>query len=609
MQEKIPEHFDLEQLVVDVVSAEMLDEKQSERIVSLLSKALSVHKIILNVKIDKSLIAGFKLQIASCFLDFSLDTKLQKLQSFLENVDFNQLENYDFDALFAKWKEKQKSEKVMQRIGIISSIKDGVVRIKGMRQVKAGELIKFSHDAQGIVFTLNTDYTDVVLLSGADVLKEGDLAYQTGAVVQVPIGKELIGRVVDALGNPLDGNGKIQTKQQKPLEASVPGIIDRQPVFKSFPSGLKVVDALVPIGLGQRELIVGDRQTGKTSIIIDAILNQKRLNDAAKQEKDKIYCVYVCIGQKQSTVAQVVNVLKNMGAMDYTCVVCANASDPASQQYLAPFTGTTIAEYFRDNGMNAVVFYDDLSKHANAYRQISLLLRRPPGREAYPGDIFYLHSRLLERAAMMSEEKGGGSLTAIPVVETQEGDLSAYIPTNVISITDGQIFLESALFHQGVRPAVNVGLSVSRVGSKAQRPLLAKLSGSLKLELAQYREMLSFSQIASDLDASSQELLQKGLRITEVLKQRVYKPLSFVDEYIALYAVLNGFYAGMVAHDILDFEPILLEKIHLDYPDIIEEIENAKGTLPSHILKALDDAIKEEIAAFIDEKTRQEHLS
>ena len=363
---------------------------------------------------------------------------------------------------------------------------------------------------------------------------------------------------------------------------------------------------MVPIGLGQRELIVGDRQTGKTSILIDAILNQKRLNDTAKTEKEKVYCIYVCIGQKQSTVAEVVNVLQNMGAMDYTCVVCAAASDTASQQYLAPFTGTTIGEYFRDNGMNAVVFYDDLSKHANAYRQISLLLRRPPGREAYPGDIFYLHSRLLERAAMMSEEKGGGSLTALPVVETQEGDLSAYIPTNVISITDGQIFLESTLFHQGIRPAVNVGLSVSRVGSKAQMPLIAKISGSMKLELAQYREMLSFAQIASDLDPSTQELLQKGMRMTEVLKQRVYKPLSFVDEFISLYAVVKGFYATMAPSDILDFEPKMLEAIHLNAPDIIDEIEMAGKQLPASVAKQLDEVIKEAVSDFMDAKTLEQ---
>ena len=356
---------------------------------------------------------------------------------------------------------------------------------------------------------------------------------------------------------------------------------------------------MVPIGLGQRELIVGDRQTGKTSIIIDSILNQKQLNDNARDEKDKIYCVYVCIGQKQSTVAEVVRVLQNMGAMDYTCVVCANASDSASLQYIAPFTGTTIAEYFRDNGMNAVVFYDDLSKHANAYRQISLLLRRPPGREAYPGDIFYLHSRLLERAAMLSEEKGGGSLTAIPVVETQEGDLSSYIPTNVISITDGQIFLENSLFHQGIRPAVNVGLSVSRVGSKAQRPLLAKIAGSMKLELAQYREMLSFAQIASDLDSTTQELLQKGIRLTEVLKQRVYKPLSFVDEFISIYAVVKGYYASMDQKDILDFEQIMLEKMHLNYPDLVEGIESAGKSMSPNEIKQLDEALKEIISEYM----------
>ncbi|MBO5997846.1 MAG: F0F1 ATP synthase subunit alpha, partial [Alphaproteobacteria bacterium] len=493
----------------------------------------------------------------------------------MEQKQLRQTTPEKFEDFLCDLYKNGKLDAEIMNVGHVSSVKDGIVRVKGMRHVRAGELIEFPNNLQGIVFNLSKDITDVVLLSSSDCLNEGDLAVQTGDVIKVPVGPGLIGRVVNALGEAIDGDGPDKAEKKMPLEAAVPGIIDRQPVFKPFQTGLKVIDTLVPIGLGQRELIVGDRQTGKTSIIIDSILNQKQMNDNARSEKDKVYCIYVCVGQKQSTVAEVVRVLQNMGAMDYTCVVCANTSDSASLQYIAPFAGTTIAEYFRDNGMNAVVFYDDLSKHANAYRQISLLLRRPPGREAYPGDIFYLHSRLLERAAMLSNEKGGGSLTAIPVVETQEGDLSAYIPTNVISITDGQIFLENSLFHQGVRPAVNVGLSVSRVGSKAQRPLLAKIAGSMKLELAQYREMLSFAQIASDLDSTTQELLQKGLRLTEVLKQRVYKPLPFVDEFISIYAVVKGFYVSMNPKDILDFEPIMLEKMHLNYPDLIEEIEGA----------------------------------
>lgn len=598
--------FDFEQLVVDVTAAAALTKAQEKRIADLISNALSVRKVLLNIKIDPRLVGGFQLQIGSSLIDASVGKKLRSLQAALDSMQLKQMTLEKFEELLCRLSKEDKLLAQVQNVGRVVSVKDEIVRVRGMRKVRAGELIDFPNGVQGIVFNFNTQYADVVLLSAAGRLDEGDLAEQTGKVLQVPVGKGLIGRVVNAYGKPIDGQGEIKGEKMMPVEAAVPGIIDRQPVFKPFQTGLKVVDALVPIGLGQRELIVGDRQTGKTSILIDAILNQKRLNDTAKTEKEKVYCIYVCIGQKQSTVAEVVNVLQNMGAMDYTCVVCAAASDTASQQYLAPFTGTTIGEYFRDNGMNAVVFYDDLSKHANAYRQISLLLRRPPGREAYPGDIFYLHSRLLERAAMMSEEKGGGSLTALPVVETQEGDLSAYIPTNVISITDGQIFLESTLFHQGIRPAVNVGLSVSRVGSKAQMPLIAKISGSMKLELAQYREMLSFAQIASDLDPSTQELLQKGMRMTEVLKQRVYKPLSFVDEFISLYAVVKGFYATMAPSDILDFEPKMLEAIHLNAPDIIDEIEMAGKQLPASVAKQLDEVIKEAVSDFMDAKTLEQ---
>ena len=598
--------FDFEQLVVDVTAAAALTKAQEKKIADLISNALSVRKVLLNIKIDPRLVGGFQLQIGSSLIDASVGKKLRSLQAVLDSMQLKQMTLEKFEELLCRLSKEDKLLAQVQNVGRVVSVKDGIVRVHGMRKVRAGELIDFPNGVQGIVFNFNTQFADVVLLSAAGRLDEGDLAEQTGKVLQVPVGKGLIGRVVNAYGKPIDGQGEIKGEKMMPVEAAVPGIIDRQPVFKPFQTGLKVVDALVPIGLGQRELIVGDRQTGKTSILIDAILNQKRLNDTAKTEKEKVYCIYVCIGQKQSTVAEVVNVLQNMGAMDYTCVVCAAASDTASQQYLAPFTGTTIGEYFRDNGMNAVVFYDDLSKHANAYRQISLLLRRPPGREAYPGDIFYLHSRLLERAAMMSEEKGGGSLTALPVVETQEGDLSAYIPTNVISITDGQIFLESTLFHQGIRPAVNVGLSVSRVGSKAQMPLIAKISGSMKLELAQYREMLSFAQIASDLDPSTQELLQKGTRMTEVLKQRVYKPLSFVDEFISLYAVVKGFYATMAPSDILDFEPKMLEAIHLNAPDIIDEIEMAGKHLPASVAKQLDEVIKEAVSDFMDANTLEQ---
>lgn len=604
MQDKAQKTF--ENLTVNVVAAAPLTESQSKKIIKLIQKALNVREVSLNVKINPLLLGGFQLQIGSTLIDTSVYKKLHSLQDILEQKQFRQMTPEKFEDLLNDLEDDERLKPKIVNIGHVVSVKDGIVRVKGMRNIKAGELIEFSNNAQGIVFNLNLDFTDVVLLTSAGHLDEGDLAFQTGNVVKVPTGMGLIGRIVNALGEPIDGNGPVRAEKRMPLEAAVPGIVDRKPVSKPFQTGLKVIDALVPIGLGQRELIVGDRQTGKTSIIIDSILNQKRLNDNAKNEKEKVYCVYVCIGQKQSTVAEVVRILQNMGAMDYTCVVCANASDSASQQYIAPFTGTTIAEYFRDNGMNAVVFYDDLSKHANAYRQISLLLRRPPGREAYPGDIFYLHSRLLERAAMMSDEKGGGSLTAIPVVETQEGDLSAYIPTNVISITDGQIFLESSLFHQGVRPAVNVGLSVSRVGSKAQRPLLAKISGSMKLELAQYREMLSFAQIASDLDSTTQDLLQKGVRLTEVLKQHIYKPFSFVDEFISIYAAVKGFYVNMEPKDILDFEPSMLESFHLNYTDLIDEIESAKKELSANSIKVLEDVIKESISEYMKKQQMKE---
>ncbi len=609
MVKKLAQAFDFEQLVVDVVVSAPLSSVYEKKIADLISKALNVRKVLMNVKVNPRLLGGFQLQIGSSLIDASVNRKLRQLERILDDMRLRKMNPEKFENLLGQLDEEKQLQPKVLNVGRVLSVKDGIVRVKGMRRVRAGELIEFPNNVQGIVFNLNTDFTDVVLLSPAGKLDEGDLAVQTGSVVKVPVGQQLIGRVVNALGKPIDGNGDLNATQMMSVEAAVPAIIDRQPVSKPFQTGLKVIDALVPIGLGQRELIVGDRQTGKTSILIDAILNQKRLNDTATSEKDKVYCVYVAIGQKQSTVAEVVRVLQDMGAMDYTCVVCAAASDTASQQYLAPFTGTTIAEYFRDNGMNAVVFYDDLSKHANAYRQISLLLRRPPAREAYPGDIFYLHSRLLERAAMMSDEKGGGSLTALPVVETQEGDLSAYIPTNVISITDGQIFLENALFHQGVRPAVNVGLSVSRVGSKAQKPLLAKVAGSMKLELAQYREMLSFAQIASDLDSASQSLLQKGVRMTEVLKQRVYKPMAFVDEYVSLYAVVNGFYASMDAKDIREFEAKMIESLHLDYETLVDDIESAGKELRVAVIRQLDDFIKEQITAFTEEKKMTENVN
>ena len=598
------EKFFYEELYVDVITSNALNKKQQTQISELISRSLNVKKVLLNIKIDATLLGGFQLQIGSSLIDASVKAKLYQLQEVLGKVSLADLSVEAFGELLQRLSKEESVHPRVKQVGRVISVKDGIARVSGMKRTRAGELIDFPHGIKGIVFNLNPEYSDIVLLSNGSRLEEGDLAVQTGDVPKVSVGKELIGRIVNALGEPIDGAGELKVKNKMPLEASVPGIVDRQPVKTPFQTGIKVIDALVPIGLGQRELIVGDRQTGKTSLIIDSILNQKRVNEQAKSEKEKVYCIYVAIGQKQSTVAEVLRILQNEGAMAYTTIVLASASDMASLQYLAPFAGATIGEYFRDNGMNAVVFFDDLSKHANAYRQISLLLRRPPGREAYPGDIFYLHSRLLERAAMMSENKGGGSLTAIPVVETQEGDVSAYIPTNVISITDGQIFLESGLFHQGVRPAVNVGLSVSRVGSKAQRPLLAKISGSMKLDLSQYREMLSFAQIASDLEETTQELLRKGVRMTEVLKQKLHQPLSFEEEFISLYAVVKGYLSSMEPSDIPDFETKMLEQIRLNQPYLLEEINKA-SKLSTSLEKELDETLKELVSDYMDKKVKK----
>ncbi len=427
----------------------------------------------------------------------------------------------------------------------------------------------------GMDFT-EEDNVGVVIFGADDTIKEGDLVKRTDQIVSVPVGKELLGRVVDALGEPIDGMGAVKAKEHSLSEIKAPGIIARQSVHEPVQTGLKIVDSLIPIGRGQRELIIGDRQTGKTAIIVDTILNQKKINDQAKSDKDKLFCVYVAVGQKRSTVAQVVKTLKDHGAMDYTIVVAATASDPAPMQFIAPYSGCAMGEYFRDHGMNAVIFYDDLTKQATAYRQMSLLLRRPPGREAYPGDVFYLHSRLLERAAKMNDELGAGSLTAMPVIETQAGDVSAYIPTNVISITDGQIFLETALFYQGVRPAVNVGISVSRVGSAAQIKAMKQVAGKMKLELAQYREMASFAQFASDLDAATQNLLARGARLTEMLKQPQYNPMPVEEEVVAIFAGVRGFLDKVSLKDVRAFETGALQAVRAEHPEFLEEIREKK---------------------------------
>ncbi|MBE6467816.1 MAG: F0F1 ATP synthase subunit alpha [Alphaproteobacteria bacterium] len=458
------------------------------------------------------------------------------------------------------------------QVGKVLSVGDGVARVYGLDEVQAGELVEFSSGVKGMALNLEEDNVGVVIFGDDDDIKEGDIVKRTESIVSVPVGKELLGRVVNALGEPIDGMGTVKAKEYRRSDIKAPGIIARKSVHEPMQTGIKIVDSLIPIGRGQRELIIGDRQTGKTAIIVDTIINQKKINDAAKSDKEKLFCVYVAVGQKRSTVAQVVKTLKDYGAMDYTIVVAATASDAAPMQYIAPYSGCAMGEFFRDNGMHAVIFYDDLSKQATAYRQMSLLLRRPPGREAYPGDVFYLHSRLLERAAKMNDEEGAGSLTALPVIETQAGDVSAYIPTNVISITDGQIFLETSLFYQGIRPAVNVGISVSRVGSAAQIKAMKQVSGSMKLDLAQYREMASFAQFASDLDQSTKNLLARGARLTEMLKQPQYQPMSVEEEVVDIFAGVKGFLDKVPLNKVKEFEEKALASLKANHPEFFEDI-------------------------------------
>lgn len=481
-------------------------------------------------------------------------------------------------------------------VGRVLSVGDGIARVYGLNNVKYNEMVEFPNGVKGMALNLEEDNVGVVLFGDDTGIKEGDIVKRTDKIVSVPVGKELLGRVVNALGEPIDGLGSIRTTQYSNSEIKAPGIIARQSVCEPVQTGLKIVDALIPIGRGQRELIIGDRQTGKTSIIIDTIINQKHINDKAKTDKEKLFCIYVAVGQKRSTVAQVVQTLKDHGAMDYTIVVAATASDAAPLQFIAPYSGCAMGEYFRDNGMHAVIFYDDLSKQATAYRQMSLLLRRPPGREAYPGDVFYLHSRLLERAAKMSDKNGAGSLTALPVIETQAGDVSAYIPTNVISITDGQIFLETSLFYQGVRPAVNVGISVSRVGSAAQIKAMKQVAGKIKLDLAQYREMASFAKFASDLDASTKQLLARGERLTILLEQPVNAPLPVAEEVVAIFAGIRGFLDKIPTDEIKAFEFAAREKIAAEHPDFFDEINDKKVISPE-----LDKRLTEFYTAFSEQ--------
>lgn len=492
----------------------------------------------------------------------------------------DQIANFDAEADVAE-------------VGQVVSVGDGVARVHGLDNVKMSEMVEFPGGVKGMALNLEEDNVGIVIFGADRDIKEGDTVRQTGEIVDVPVGKELLGRVVDALGNPLDGKGPIKSKQRRRVEVKAPGIIPRKSVHEPMQTGIKALDALVPVGRGQRELIIGDRQTGKTAVALDSILNQKPVN-ATDDESKKLYCIYVAVGQKRSTVAQFVKKLEDEGALEYSIVVVATASDPAPMQFLAPYTGCAMGEYFRDNGMHGLIIYDDLSKQAVAYRQMSLLLRRPPGREAYPGDVFYIHSRLLERAAKMNDEQGAGSLTALPIIETQAGDVSAYIPTNVISITDGQIFLETGLFYKGIRPAISVGLSVSRVGSAAQVKAMKQVAGTIKLELAQYREMEAFAQFASDLDASTQQLLARGARLTELLKQPQYSPLKMEEQVVSIFAGVKGYLDEVDVSKVNDFEAALLDAVRKKGKKILSAIAKEEK---------LTDKIEDDLHAFLKDFT------
>lgn len=493
----------------------------------------------------------------------------------------SQIENFGTDA-------------VVSDVGQVLSVGDGIARVHGLDSVQAGELVEFDGGVKGMALNLEKDNVGVVIFGNDSTIKEGDTVKRLDEIVSAPIGRGLLGRVVDPLGEPIDGKGPLKDVAERArVDVKAPGIIPRKSVHEPMMTGIKAIDAMIPVGRGQRELVIGDRQTGKTAVCIDAILNQKATNDAAKDDSEKLFCIYVAIGQKRSTVAQVVKTLEERGALEYTIVVSASASEPAPLQYLAPFTGCTMGEWFRDNGKHALIIYDDLSKQAVAYRQMSLLLRRPPGREAYPGDVFYLHSRLLERAAKMGDAAGNGSLTALPIIETQANDVSAYIPTNVISITDGQIFLETDLFYQGIRPAVNVGLSVSRVGSAAQTGVMKKVAGSMKGELAQYREMAAFAKFGSDLDAATQRLLNRGARLTELLKQPQYSPLLMEEQVVVIYAGTRGYLDAIELRDVTRFEKELLAHLRSEKKDLLKTIREKKK-----LTDEIDAEIKSTLESF-----------
>ena len=484
------------------------------------------------------------------------------------------------------------NEADVSEVGQVISVGDGIARVYGLDKVQAGELVEFPDGTKGMALNLEADNVGIVIFGNDRHIREGDIVKRTGAIVDVPVGKGLLGRVVDGLGNPIDGKGPLTDVVRRRVEVKAPGIIPRKSVHEPVQTGIKAIDTLVPVGRGQRELIIGDRQTGKSTVAIDAILNQRAVN-ATGDESKKLYCVYVAIGQKRSTVAQLVKTLEDYGALEYSIVVAATASEPAPLQFIAPYTGCAMGEFFRDNGMHALIIYDDLSKQAVAYRQMSLLLRRPPGREAYPGDVFYLHSRLLERAAKLNDDYGAGSLTALPIIETQAGDVSAYIPTNVISITDGQIFLETELFYKGIRPAINVGLSVSRVGSAAQIKAMKQVAGKIKLELAQYREMAAFAQFASDLDPTTQKLLARGARLTELLKQPQFSPFPVQDQVVSIFAGVRGYLDAIPVNDVNRFEASMLSELRNNHADILESIRDKRELTADN-----EEKLKTFLAAF-----------
>ena len=557
--------------------------QERAQVEALLTERFGAGRFELETRVDPALIGGLRLQIGDTVYDGSLSHMLERMRAAF--VEGDSLEGDVLNAARERVDQVALDTDVFQ-IGRVSSLSDGICRVSGLSDVMAGEMIRFKGDLRGMVMDLDRDNVGVVLLGNYDNVQEGDEVRRTGRIIEVPVGEALIGRVVDALGRPVDGKGLIQSRETRPIESPAPGVIDRKSVSVPMQTGIKAIDALVPIGRGQRELIIGDRQTGKTAIALDTIINQKG--------KDML-CIYVAIGQKESTVASVVEKLRTHGAMDYTTVVCANASEPAPMLYIAPYAGAAIGEYFMYQGKDVLIVYDDLSKQAVAYREISLLLHRPPGREAYPGDVFYLHSRLLERAARLSEEAGGGSMTALPIIETQAGDISAYIPTNVISITDGQIFLETDLFNAGVRPAINVGLSVSRVGGAAQLGAMKQVAGRLRMDLAQYRELAAFSQFGSDLDKATRATLRRGDRMTELLKQGQYSPMDAADQVVVLFAANEGLLDEVELGDVQELEHTLIQRVRRDVPALAEEIRSGKKLSQDRLAelrRCIEDGVK-----------------